>query len=69
MKKFILPILSISTLLSVSACSSIQTKFEDTFHTSNQQHEKAIKSYFDEAQTQGVIIIKKEKILVPMVIT
>ena len=61
MKKFILPILSISTLLSVSACSSIQTKFEDTFHTSNQQHEKAIKSYFDEAQTQGVIIIKKGK--------
>nr|WP_274293089.1 OXA-143 family carbapenem-hydrolyzing class D beta-lactamase OXA-1182 [Acinetobacter baumannii]WAS27906.1 OXA-143 family carbapenem-hydrolyzing class D beta-lactamase OXA-1182 [Acinetobacter baumannii] len=61
MKKFILPIFSISTLLSLSACSSIQTKFEDTFHTSDQQHEKAIKSYFDEAQTQGVIIIKEGK--------
>ncbi len=32
-----------------------------------QQHEKAIKSYFDEAQTQGVIIIKEGKILAPMV--
>jgi beta-lactamase class D len=61
MKKFILPIFSISTLLSLSACSSIQTKSEDTFHISDQQHEKAIKSYFDEAQTQGVIIIKEGK--------
>ncbi|MFU7566559.1 class D beta-lactamase, partial [Acinetobacter baumannii] len=44
-----------------SACSSIKTKSEDNFHISSQQHEKAIKSYFDEAQTQGVIIIKEGK--------
>nr|AUT31137.1 beta-lactamase OXA-40 [cloning vector pBAD-kan-BlaP-OXA-40] len=41
--------------------SSIKTKSEDNFHISSQQHEKAIKSYFDEAQTQGVIIIKEGK--------
>ncbi|EPF6241478.1 OXA-24 family carbapenem-hydrolyzing class D beta-lactamase [Acinetobacter baumannii] len=61
MKKFILPIFSISILVSLSACSSIKTKSEDNFHISSQQHEKAIKSYFDEAQTQGVIIIKEGK--------
>ncbi|EMI2597407.1 OXA-24 family carbapenem-hydrolyzing class D beta-lactamase [Acinetobacter baumannii] len=61
MKKFILPIFSISILVSLSACSSIETKSEDNFHISSQQHEKAIKSYFDEAQTQGVIIIKEGK--------
>ncbi|EPR2775337.1 OXA-24 family carbapenem-hydrolyzing class D beta-lactamase [Acinetobacter baumannii] len=61
MKKFILPIFSISILVSISACSSIKTKSEDNFHISSQQHEKAIKSYFDEAQTQGVIIIKEGK--------
>lgn len=61
MKKFILPLLSISILLSLSSCSSIKAKSEDTFHFSNQQHEQAIKSYFDEAQTQGVIIIKDGK--------
>ncbi|EPQ0793905.1 OXA-24 family carbapenem-hydrolyzing class D beta-lactamase [Acinetobacter baumannii] len=61
MKKFILPIFSISILLSLSACSSIKTKSEDNSHISSQQHEKAIKSYFDEAQTQGVIIIKEDK--------
>nr|EKV4258230.1 OXA-24 family carbapenem-hydrolyzing class D beta-lactamase [Acinetobacter baumannii] len=60
-KKFILPIFSISILVSLSACSSIKTKSEDNFHISSQQHEKAIKSYFDEAQTQGVIIIKEGK--------
>lgn len=61
MKNFILPIFSISILVSLSACSSIKTKSEDNFHISSQQHEKAIKSYFDEAQTQGVIIIKEGK--------
>ncbi|EPS6525285.1 OXA-24 family carbapenem-hydrolyzing class D beta-lactamase [Acinetobacter baumannii] len=61
MKKFILTIFSISILVSISACSSIKTKSEDNFHISSQQHEKAIKSYFDEAQTQGVIIIKEGK--------
>ncbi|WGF05253.1 OXA-24 family carbapenem-hydrolyzing class D beta-lactamase [Acinetobacter baumannii] len=61
MKKLILPIFSISILVSLSACSSIKTKSEDNFHISSQQHEKAIKSYFDEAQTQGVIIIKEGK--------
>lgn len=61
MKKFILSLLSISTLLSLSACSSIKIKSEDTFHFSNQQHKQAIKSYFDEAQTQGIIIIKDGK--------
>ncbi|EQA8635148.1 OXA-24 family carbapenem-hydrolyzing class D beta-lactamase [Acinetobacter baumannii] len=61
MKKFILPIFSISILVSLSACSSIKTKSEDNFHISSKQHEKAIKSYFDEAQTQGVIIIKEGK--------
>ncbi|WP_407070961.1 OXA-24 family carbapenem-hydrolyzing class D beta-lactamase [Acinetobacter baumannii] len=60
-EKFILPIFSISILVSLSACSSIKTKSEDNFHISSQQHEKAIKSYFDEAQTQGVIIIKEGK--------
>ncbi|EPU8994138.1 OXA-24 family carbapenem-hydrolyzing class D beta-lactamase [Acinetobacter baumannii] len=61
MKKFILTIFSISILVSLSACSSIKTKSEDNFHISSKQHEKAIKSYFDEAQTQGVIIIKEGK--------
>lgn len=61
MKKFILSVLSISTLFSLSACSSVQTTPQNISSFSNEQNKEAIKGYFDEAQTQGVIVIKDSK--------
>lgn len=58
MKKFVLPLLSISILLSLTACSSVQTTFQNVSLVSNEKNKEAIKGYFDEAQTQGVIVIK-----------
>lgn len=61
MKKLILLILGSSTLLFLNACSSIQTVSKNISPVSNEQNKKVIKSYFDEAQTQGVIIIKDNR--------
>ena len=58
MKKIVLPLLSISILLSLTACSSVQTTFQNVSLVSNEQNKEVIKGYFDEAQTQGVIVIK-----------
>lgn len=61
MKKILIPILGISTLFSLSACSSFQTTSQNISSVLNKQNKEAIKGYFDEAQTQGVIIIKDNK--------
>ncbi|MBE2173819.1 class D beta-lactamase [Acinetobacter oleivorans] len=58
MKKVVFPILSIFTLFSLNACSSVQTASESTISAYNQQSKETIKKYFDDAQTQGVIVIK-----------
>lgn len=58
MKKLVAPILSIIILLSLNSCSLIQNKSKISLSVSNKQNIETIKGYFDEAKTQGVIVIK-----------
>lgn len=59
MKKRILPLFTLSVLFALNGCSSIQTPSKNLSSVSTQQHQEVIRKYFNEAQTQGVFVIKK----------
>lgn len=58
MKKTVFSCLVLSTLLSLTACTSLQPSFKPVSTVSAQQQE--IKSYFDQIQTHGVIVVLKK---------
>jgi len=58
MSKKLLSVFGISILVSLSACSTSQVTSSKISNVST-QHQQAIARYFNEAQTQGVIVIKK----------
>lgn len=60
MKKIFLPLFSISILFTLNACYFGQKDANQLLSVESNQHQKVIKSYFDTAQTQGVIVIKDD---------
>lgn len=58
MKKNLFACLVLSTALTQVACSTLQTTADPSTQASTAQ--QSIKSYFDEVQTKGVIVIKQD---------
>lgn len=56
MKNVFLPLLSLSLTVTLAACSPLQSTSQPTSVQMPQQ--QTIKSYFEQAQTQGIIVVK-----------